>query len=254
MEKIESPFSNTGFNEIIGQISEKREQHKKELENFPFEQQTIPIPEIKQLHLVNSFLEKTMEKYKKELELISGLISEKDSQISLEVFAKVKKLEQKTISDVIDGLDQLDIWSYKFSTLSQGIAEDLEKTSSERTPDDSIYYMTPSGASLRLKMANRNRGAKTIIEPIMEKIFFEKVGADGKDLSEVPKIGYNVVEYATQEFFNLMAAKDTKIGSAYKSSIKKYNQGGKIEIPKLENVKYSHEGSPVNKIFFKKQV
>jgi len=31
---------------------------------------------------------------------------------------------------------------------------------------------------------------------------------------------------------------------------KKYKRGDKTEIPKLENIKYDHNGSPVNKIYF----
>jgi len=42
------------------------------------------------------------------------------------------------------------------------------------------------------------------------------------------------------------------IESDYQSSIRIYERGDKIEIPKLDNVKISHDGSPVNEIYFEK--
>ena len=233
------------FGEIIKDIANKKTATLKELKKLPFECDKISLAEMEQLRAVNAFLSSAIEKYEKEsksLELIFG----KDGQKNTESYKKAKKdIEQKRISNIMTDLDSLKVWSHKFSSESQGTGENLTKT-----PDDSLYYMSHSGASLRFKMANKGKGLKKIIQPIMEKIFFERVRKGKIEILETPKLGYTVCEYATQDFFDQLE-KDS-VDSDYKSQIRKYKRGDKIEIPKLENIKYDHEGSPVNKIYFEK--
>lgn len=165
----------------------------------------------------------------------------RDGEKNPEVFVRARtEIEQKVLSDLMVIFDRLDVWVHKFSTESQGTGENLTETSK-----DSIYYMSSSGASLRLKMSNRNQGVSKVIQPIMEKIFFEK---PGEEIVETPKLGYFVREYTTQDFLNKLG--EESIDSDYQSSIRKYERGDKIEIPKLDNIKIDHEGSPVNKIDF----
>ena len=232
----------SGMEEIIKKRAEQKKKYLENLKGLPYESETIPLIELKQLCSINSVLADSIErcgKKVKSLELTFGKNGEKNP----EGFATAKNdIEQRVISDIMATLDKLDIWSHKFSTESQGTGENLTET-----PDDSVYYMTPSGVSLRFKMANRDKGIREVIQPIMEKIFFEKIG---EGLSETPKTGHFVHEYATQIFFDQLTA--ASIESDYQSSIKKYKRGSEIEIPKLENIKYSHAGSPVNKIYFEK--
>lgn len=224
--------------------AQKRRQYLDDFEDLPFENDTISQFEMRQLRSVNALLVSMLEKCEREfqsLELIFG----KDGQTNPEGFVKAKKdVERKIISDAMTTFDKLDVWTSKFSTESQGTGEDLTET-----PDDSIYYMTRSGASLRFKMANRDKGIVKVIQPIMEKVFFENIQYD---ISESPKEGYFVKEYATQDFLNTL--KGDPATADYKSSIKKFRRNNKLEIPRLENIKYQHEGSPVNKIHFERSV
>ena len=241
-EKINNFFSSSNMEEIIKSQAEKKIKYLETLKDLPYESEIISLVELKQLQSVNLLLAIATERCEKEIKSLELMMGE-GGQKNPENFERAKSdIEQKVVSDIMAALDKLDVWAYKFSTESQGTGEDITET-----PDDSVYYMTSFGASLRLKMANRDKGIRKVIQPVMEKVFFEKIG---EELSETPKIGYFVHEYATQDFFDKLAA--NSIEGDYRSSIKKYKRGNEIEIPKLENIKYSHGGSPVNKIYFEK--
>lgn len=96
-----------------------------------------------------------------------------------------------------------------------------------------------------LKWLIEIRELKKLSSRLWRKYFFEK---SGEEISETPKLGYFVREYATQEFLDKLTAES--MDSDYQSSIRRYERGGKIEIPKLDNIKIDHEGSPVNRIDF----
>lgn len=231
------------FLDAIKQVADRNKKYLESLKDLPFECDTIPSADFKQLRSVNALSKAAVEKYEREskaLEFIYGA----NGQLNPEEFLRAKKgMEQKIIFDLMSVFDKLDVWSYKFSTESQGTGDNLRET-----PDDSIYYMTSHGVSIRFKMANREKGIEKVLQPMMEKIFFMRYRDE--DLSETPKLGYHVTEYATPEFFD--ALRNEVAGEDYKSSIRKYKRGDKTEIPKFKNIKRSHDGSPVNKIFFSK--
>ncbi len=237
-ERINNFFS--GAENIINELAEKKKKYLESLKDLPYKTEVFPVAELEQLRDVNLFTNFAIERFENEIKLLETTFG-KAGENNPEAFVRAKnEVEQKVLSDLIATLDRLDVWSHKFSSESQGTGENLIET-----PNDSVYYMSSSGASLRLKMANRNQGVKKVIQPIMEKIFFEK---PGEEISETPTLGYFVREYATQDFLNEF--KEESIDSDYQSSIRKYERGGKIEIPKLDNIKIDHEGSPVNKIDF----
>lgn len=237
-EKTNNFFS--GAENIIKGLAEKREKYLESLKDLPCKSEIFPVAELKQLRDVNLFINFAIERFEQEVKLLETAFG-KDGKNDPEAFEKAKnEVEQKTLSDLMATLDRLDVWSHKFSTESQGTSENLTET-----PNDSVYYMSLSGASLRLKTANRSQGVKKVVQPIMEKIFFDK---PGEAVSETPKLGYFVREYATHDFLNKL--EEETIDSDYQSSIRKYERGNKIEIPKLDNIKIDHEGSPVNKINF----
>ena len=237
-EKINNFFS--GAENIIKELGEKKKKYLDGLKDLPYKSETLPITELKQLQHVNLFTNFAIERFENEIKSLKTAFG-KNGEKNPEAFVKAKnEAEQKVLSDLMTTLDRLDVWSHKFSTESQGTSENLIET-----PNDSVYYMSSSGASLRLKMANRNQGVKKVIQPIMEKIFFEKLG---EEISETPKLSYFVREYATQDFLDRLTVEPSE--NDYQSPIRKYERGGKIEIPKLDNIKIDHEGSPVNRIYF----
>ncbi len=151
--------------------------------------------------------------------------------------------EQEVLRNMMNFLDKYDdIWLCKFSTESQGDGKNLSET-----PNDSIYYMTNSGASIRFKMANLKEGIECVVQPFADFIYFE---SPEEGASEIPKLGYFTQEYFTQEFTDLIKG-DEKPEEDYHSSIRKYYNNGKLEdVPKTSKIKFQHNGSPVNRIFF----
>ena len=237
-EKINNFFS--GAENIIKDLAEKKRRYLESLKNLPYKSETFPVAELKQLRDVNLFTNFAIERFESEIKLLETTFG-KDGEKNPGAFVGAKnEVEQRVLSDLMATLDRLDVWSHKFSTESQGTGENLTET-----PNDSVYYMSSTGASLRFKMANRNQGVRKVIQPIMEKIFFEK---PGEEISEMPKLGYFVREYTTQDFLDKLGQES--IDSDYQSSIRKYERTDKLEIPKLDNIKIDHEGSPVNRIDF----
>lgn len=211
---------------IMKQHNEGKKRYAESLVGLPFSCPIIPAREFDQLKVINYWLKKIMEQ------------CEKEFQSQLQGSRKtLKDIEMAIIPEVMRELDKLDIWTYKFSTGGP-----------KKSPNDSIYYMTASGVSLRLKMAARHDEGERIIRPLKENIHF--LGDAGR-LSEEPKLQYTTEEYATQDFYDQL--EELKTGSSYYSTIRKYNRNGKIEIPEPANVKRSHGGNPVNYFYFIRQ-
>jgi len=151
---------------------------------------------------------------------------------------------------LINKLDSLDLWKSKFSTECAGgpsNSVELQESSS----DDSIYYMTLSGATLRLKMVNINEGLESVIQPFMEKVIFE---SPSRTISEIPQIGHRVSEYFSLNFNLAIQEGDV---SLYKPVLDIYQQDRKIKAVTRFNEKtgfispsVDHYGDRVNKLFF----
>lgn len=199
-----------------------REQAKKILDKLPFECETIS-----------------------EIELVKLIEVRKKMQMLAEAYdqASAKGLtpdaRQEYFEQTLKHLDQfIDLWKYKFTTADQDEAN---------TNKYSVYYVTKSGVSLRLKRINlEKKELRGTVEPFMEKIYFDH--PDTREISENPIIGWTVMEYCSPEFLELQ--KRDVIEGSFSSKIKKYKSAGKVI--RVENVKdgLEHLGHEVNKIFF----
>ena len=149
------------------------------------------------------------------------------------------------IKEIITFLDEQKAWVTKFTTSSGGANDDLE-----RTPHDSIYYMTESGLSLRLKIAAiaLGDGFEKVIQPIMELILFKdpdsKMGSSR--FSRIPKDGWSVKDYVTPAFQNLMS--ESSVKTDYSSPLEVYEKDGEVVGVVGPQDAWIHEGSKVNHI------
>lgn len=143
----------------------------------------------------------------------------------------------KILNRVFESLDNMGIWKSKFST-------------GEQTPNpqrDSVYYTTPSGLSLRFKMANITKNIDHIIQPFMENIHF--IGDSTKPLKRLPEIGMNTYEFLSREFFELQNS--NSCDSPFESQVKiYYKNGAPYHFSPPPNLYHRHPGNAVNRIFF----
>jgi hypothetical protein len=162
----------------------------------------------------------------------------------------VKRIaETGSLESLITYLDNRGFWLAKFGTESSGglgMSEPLQ----EPDNDDSIYYMTESGATLRVKRAVIKEGLDKVVQMVMEKALF--FGPDG-EISEVPKLGYKVREYLTTSLLDALESGDF---SKYKPKIDIYRKDRNIgAVAKLDeetgriNLTANHTGDRVNKVY-----
>lgn len=231
-------FSNSM--EYFAKMAEKKKRYLEKLEQLPFKQEKFSQQELRRIRGVNLWLKGLLKK-------IEGIREAhlKNPQLFPDQL-RGGHYEKELLDKIFSSLDRWDdIWQCKFSTESQGDGQNLTET-----PNDSIYYMTHSGASLRFKMANMEKGLAKVIQPFAECLYFD---SPEEGLSETPKLGYFTQEYFTREFMD-QASSEEPVGQDYQSLIKKYYHDGKfVAAPKNEKIIFDHNGSPVNKIFFEKK-
>ena len=147
-------------------------------------------------------------------------------------------------------LDALDLWVSKFRTECAGGASGhlpLQPSS----PDDSVYYVTPSGATLRLKMVQRDRGTASVIQVFMEKILF--LNSIENITSETPRVNYHVYEFASP---SLNSAIESGNMAEYHPALDVFRENGNLEAVdqmdgrsgKLTLNYWRHPGDRVNAI------
>ncbi len=212
-------------------------------------------------HRRNDFL-KSLEGLRVKEHVVSTEELEKLIKVKKIVDVFLKEHEAKKVSSDTEGLkqlinilDRITLWKTKFSTECSGGAGD-EIPLQEYNPEmDSLYYTTPSGATLRLKTAALydGRNLRAAIQPITEKIAFE--GPHG-ELIESPRIGYNVREYFSPSFMSAMQEGNT---NRYTPELRIYRRAdasivishSKNERTGQESFGADHDGDRVNKIFEK---
>lgn len=227
--------------ENIGQIWAEKD-------TLPFSTETISQQEMQVLSEINSELKKLMDREKAERESLNfdfdkaqKLLTEETNKITQQyigkserplppeaisliyeakkrIFAPVIELSKKYLAQTTSYFDSLNIWQHKFTTRNG----DSTKSEEELADTDSLYYVTKSGQSLRIKKYDLiTNGLSQSIQPFMEKIFF--IGEE-QTSSDIPETGRSVVEYYTDEFISDQNNADNK---EFKSRIRKYEKEGR---------------------------
>lgn len=205
----------------------------------------FPREELEQIRQVNLWLQQILSKTKQKQ-------TENPQKYKNEVH------EKNVINLIMNGLDNIDLWMYKFSTSNRAKPQDDLRPKET----DSIYYITPSGACLRFKM-----------------IMFIKNNHYSEN-SDEHGLHYVVQDFATFAYFktryggsNTPIIKDSEVNEIFDDKFQTLiNQGKQIEtnyhtgfatltdkdglwsattIDQQERTDVrTHEGSRVNKIFF----
>lgn len=190
------------FKKIIAEQAKRQQEAEKALKNLPYERKKFSPEAVNRIIMINKDLKR----------IIQGL----DAPTAL--------------SAVRGYLDSLP-WSFTFTSGEVGKATD----------DDSIYFMTPEGASLRLKRYNMKTGDITkVIQPFMERIVFED---DQSKVFFEPNIGLTVEEYLSPEFLALQ--KGDEVPDVFESKVRIYNDSGDFIVKNVLNG-LTHTGNKVN--------
>lgn len=219
-----------GMSRVLADLNARRKRFLESLEGIPFRVETIPADEIEQIIEARKLCRQFVE----------------DSERATEGLADQEKLNvlNNKLGELEGALDQLPLWTHKFSTESEGggAADTEEMTVNPET--DSVYFVTPHGASLRLKKSNLNEGLQNVISRFAEKIYF--IRSDGTIILE-PKVGYSVREYFGDDFNDLIWS---GADQDFPSKIKIFqSDDGKIHAVLAEDkASILHTGDRVNKI------
>lgn len=174
------------------------------------------------------------------------------------LFAPFEQETLKVAKEMMNYLDRMAVFDYKFTTTGASF-DHPDKSKGQ----DSIYYMTPEGATLRLKMVHAAQsGLNRIIVPFMEKIVFngkESIIKSTNDsttfrndqFSFTPKEKYYVKEYMSEHFYSLIHEDNYKsITSDFKSMVETIENNDNTTTISVNDMKFTHEGHPVDEILF----
>ncbi len=200
-----------GFKNIVNQMAEGRQRLEKELEGVPFEATTFSPEAINKIILINKDLKKA-----------------------------TKGLDTETALAVATAYLDSHSWEARFTSGDVGRLDERE---------NSMYYVTPEGACLRLRKHYIKKGAdiSRVIQPFMEKVVFED---DKESVFSEPRIGLNVQEYSTPEFLKLQNS-ENETDKPFESHVRVYHlsSGQTVFTSKEGRFHHVHSGDTVNKIF-----
>lgn len=236
-----APIIGTGnvpanFLDSLRELNERRNAFLSSLEGLPREKFFIDSEEFGQIAEVASSVRSFLEKYERTRQYVR-----KEEQVSF---------DKRKMEELLRQLDHLNIWYAKFATECSGGASSDVPIQKYNEDEDSLYYMTSAGATMRLKTIELVNGLRSVVQPFTEKILF--VGPNG-ELSEVPREGYVVEEYFTGSFLNAVAGEDARL---YKPGLEIYRRGNDVAAIAQKNAQGQasfspgHMGDRVNKIFF----
>lgn len=202
------------FQKFIGNLKKQQAETERVLEGLPVERQV--------------FLQKELETVVQVQDLLNALMRRSEAK---------QKPATEVLGEIQFALDNLkNVWEYKFRSGNVGKPKD---------ETDSVYYMTKSGISLRLKKINLPKGIRHVVQPFMEQVFF--LGDNG-EIVEKPVEGYVVDEYLSTDFLRLQNG-EIPVKGDFQSNIAKYMHGQRIiAVKDLQNSHLQHDGSPVNNI------
>lgn len=220
-----------GMSAVLAFLDQQKRERQAKLEQSEQSRDIIPAQELKNL----AEIRRKIREYKK----IDRLNRE-----SLSTNLQKKLTSQETILRVFKYLfDNLDTWQYIFTSGDSGIYD-----------DDSFYFVTKSGVSLRVKLASleEDNGLDHSVQPFMDKIFYNKWSGGKKERIEKPKLGFTVEEYLTEKFYALQDSPDA--GSTdHQSEIIRYTApDGSLDFSPASKVWHHHNGHEVNYILWDK--
>lgn len=220
--------SQMGTETLVDLLNKKRDRLLLELSKLPVHHEIYSRQELMSIVKVNKRL--------------LGFIE--DFNLTTKYFSKgspeYKKQCDRYIERVIEYLDSENFWAYKFTTENAGGAPSSEPLSFDI--DDSLYYTTQTGISLRLKRSISDRGLDDVIQPFYETITF--VLPDSSLMVAKPMVGAHVREYRSEEFRTILNI--GQIEEDFESPNEIYLKDGKIFF--VNSNLGPHEGDRVNKI------
>ncbi|MBU1039285.1 hypothetical protein KKC17_03645 [Patescibacteria group bacterium] len=221
----------SGFAQAFGQFKNKQEQEFSEISKYPFKNEVISVDDLKKLKDIQDSLNNLIKDYNHNAKLTGSGIQK-------------ESLCQQYIVSIEKFLDNQNIWKYKFSTDSLsggGTEEPLNKSVL-----DSLYYMSESGISLRLKLVNFSKGLGQVVQPLMEKTVFESID-QLIQIKENPEVGCVVNDYASEEFYKAL----NESTENYKSVINIHQDKDFIKgLTFSGSIKHKHLGDRVNQVIF----
>ena len=192
------------FRDVIAKHAQGQQELKREVERLPYETSSFPVEALNKIILIRKDLQK----------------------------ATANLPIEPALSSAIGYLDSHQ-WASRFTSGDIG----------KRNPEsDSLYWVTPEGASLRLKISNKTTGdINAVIQPFYERVIFQD---HQNNVLFKPQVGLVAMEYASPEFFAIQ--KSEKAEAPLKSRIKIYQKDGRPYV--LENVEngHSHTSSEIN--------
>ena len=232
--EVQKPEQSVKPSLVIGHLRAMQER-KGELAALPFEYPMIPEREMEGLSHVSQEVERLRVRTVKRL---VGLKRTSDAY---------RRITKEAVDDIAAYLDKQSVWRYKFATQSGGAPGEVSDTI---RPDDSLYYLSEQGASMRLKrlaLYDDNLAWCHVIQPMMELTLFVEPQSKGESFSRVPLPGYSVRDFETPEFADRL--RDEEQLSGYVSELRVHEDHG---VPKLvSNIPEStwdHLGDPVSVI------
>lgn len=205
----------------------------------------FPHDELEQIRQVNLWLQKILTKLKQK-------------QTENPQKYKNENYEKHIFKLIIEDLDKLNLWKCKFSTSNRAnLWDDLSPKET-----DSIYYMTPSGSSLRFKTimfvknndyaeSPEEHGLEYVVQEFATFVYFQtRYGG-----SNIPIIGNSKVKEIFDDKFQSLISQENPITENYQTGLVALNdKNGLWDVTTIEREKNNdistHEGSLVNKIFF----
>lgn len=215
---------------VMDHLKQRRDNFLRELDGLPKHRETYRKSELESIIEV----EKRLRDFIANFDQATVNLPEKSTEY--------QAICERYIEQVLRYLDQQSFWTYKLTTEDSGGASFDQPL--EYTDHDSVYYVTQSGISLRLKRSVSGLGLGTVIQPFYEKIVFKMPNTDLKETE--PHIGAQVTEYRSNEFAEVV--KSGKVSKDIESSNEIYTKDGKVFFV-ASNDPRPHIGDRVNKIF-----
>src|SRR3989344_4121713 len=232
-------FGMSGMQKILEDLAEKKRIFEEYLKQLPKDLQEVPTEELKSMIEVMRFVRDFLTKYEAE----AGAMSPDQ---------KLRSSREK-FNELCRNLDKMSIWAAKFSTENAGGASDAIPMEPFNQEIDSLYYVTCSGMSLRLKTAELAEGLSSVVQPVAERILFDIREGERSMVTSVT-LKSRVVEYFSD---SLNQTLDNGTATTYQPKFFAYKDGKEtITVANFDEKQNKfvypsfHRGDRVNSVFF----